>query len=79
MSDTENASGEQVPCISLLALVDALDNYIRILGNELNECVTIAHIHGWRSTRCAEGEKMRKEIAELRRKANDQAQILSAA
>ena len=51
-------------------LVDALDNYIRILGNELNDCMTIAHVHGWRSTRCAEGEKMRKEIAALRRKAN---------
>jgi hypothetical protein len=54
----------------LLALVDALDNYIRILGNELNDCVTIAHVHGWRSTRVAEGEKMRREIAALRHKAN---------
>ena len=37
-----------VPSTALLALVDALDNYIRILGNELNDCVTIAHVHGWR-------------------------------
>ena len=62
-----------VPSTALLALVDALDNYIRILGNELNDCVTIAHVHGWRSTRVAEGEKMRKEIAALRRKANAEA------
>ena len=56
----------------LLALVVALDNYIRVLGNELNDCVTIAHVHGWRSTRVAEGRKMRREIAALRRKANAQ-------
>ena len=66
-------SGMAVPSTALLALVDALDNYIRILGNELNDCVTIAHVHGWRSTRVAEGEKVRKEIAALRRKANAEA------
>jgi hypothetical protein len=73
------AAGSPSRSKHLLALVDALDNYIRLLCNELTDCVTIAHVHGWRSTRCAQGEKMRREIATLRRKANEQVRRDSAA
>lgn len=73
-----SAAGSASRSKHLLALVDALDNYIRVLGNELNDCVTIAHVHGWRSMRVAEGKQMRREIAALRRKANAEAHVSAA-
>lgn len=47
-------------------LVNALDNYIKILGEEAGETAVIAHIHGWRSTRFQEGEILRRQIKQLR-------------
>ncbi len=48
-------------------LDQALDEYMKLLGEELSETSTIAHIHGWRSKRVEQGELLRKKIAELRK------------
>ena len=50
-----------------LPLVEALDKYIELLVEELNETVSIAATHGWKSSRAEEGERQRNRIAELRR------------
>jgi len=42
------------------------DKYIKLLLEELNETSSTAWIHGWRSSRAAQGEKCRKEIRKLR-------------
>jgi hypothetical protein len=47
-------------------LIQKLDEYIKLLGEELNETSVIAHNHGWLSKRFEEGELLRKKIAELR-------------
>ena len=60
-------------------LVKALDNYISVLGNELADVVSIASVHGWRSTRYDEGVKARKRIAGLRdqlKKARERYELL---
>ena len=68
MASTKTANRARLD--ALVGLVAKLDEYITIMGEELGEVSTLAVIHGWRSTRCAEGERMRREIAALRRKAN---------
>jgi len=50
-----------------LPLVEALDKYIELLVEELNETVSMAATHGWKSSRAEEGERLRNRIAELRR------------
>jgi len=47
-------------------LVGLLDSYIELLQDELNEVVTYAESHGWKSTRYEEGVALRKEIKEER-------------
>ena len=41
------------------------DEYNKLLSDELDEVVTIAYIHGWRSNRFVQGEQLRKELALL--------------
>lgn len=55
----------------LLDLVDERDKvislqkeYIKLLGDELDETVEMAHIHGWKSTRYEEGKRLRELIKE---------------
>lgn len=50
-----------------LPLVEALDKYIELLVEELNETASMASTHGWKSSRVDVGEQMRNRIAELRR------------
>lgn len=47
-------------------LVSAQDTYISLLGEELNDVVTIAAAHGWHSKRAEEGERQRGIIKELK-------------
>jgi len=42
--------------------ISLLKEYIKALGNELDDAVNIAAIHGWKSTRIKEGELMRDKI-----------------
>jgi hypothetical protein len=50
----------------LEALVAKLDAYIVMLGEELSEISSWAHIHGWSSSRVTQGKQMRQEIEKLR-------------
>jgi len=68
MASTKTA--ERARLDALVGLVAKLDEYIAVMGEELNDTATLAVIHGWRSTRVAKGRKLRREIATLRRKAN---------
>jgi len=42
-----------------------LKEYIKLLGEELDELAVLAHTHGWRSTRGEQGLRLRNEIDEL--------------
>ena len=68
MASTKTANRARLD--ALVGLVAKLDEYIAVLGDELNDTATIAVFHGWKSKRYDEGVKMRKEIDALRRKAN---------
>lgn len=43
-----------------------LIEYVKLLTDELNEVVPIAHVHGWRSSRVEQGKEMRKKFDELK-------------
>ena len=47
-------------------LVEILEEYIKLLGEELGETVMMAHIHGWQSTRQQQGIDIRKRIQEIK-------------
>lgn len=44
------------------SIIELQHEYIQLLSDELNEVVGMASIHGWQSSRVAEGERLRKEI-----------------
>jgi hypothetical protein len=43
-------------------LIKALEQYIVLLGKEITALTPIAYIHGWKSTRAEQGEKLRNKI-----------------
>ena len=45
-------------------LIEAYEDYLNLIGEELSELMPIASVHGWKSTRHKEGKKMRKIIQE---------------
>ena len=45
-------------------VIQAQEEYIKFLEDELKEVVAIAALHGWKSTRVEEGERLRKLIAD---------------
>ena len=50
---------------TLIELIEAKDNYIALLGEEINSLTSIASIHGWKSKRISEGEEHRAIIKRL--------------
>ena len=52
----------------LTELVQALEEYITLLGKELDEVIPMAAVHGWKSTRFEEGKKLRALISAQREK-----------
>lgn len=44
---------------------EAIEDYAKLLLKELNSCVSIAHIHGWRSGLVKEGEEARAKLRKL--------------
>lgn len=46
-------------------LLDLQSEYIKLLGDELEEVVPIASIHGWKSSRYEAGLKLREEIKQV--------------
>lgn len=49
----------------LLNIVKKQKEYISLLGEELDELVPLASIHGWNSSRVKTGERIRSEIESL--------------
>ncbi len=47
-------------------LIEKLEEYIKMLGEEIDSMIVMASIHGWKSTRGEQGEKLRKEITEIK-------------
>lgn len=47
-------------------LIKLYEDYIKLLGEELNETARMASIHGWESERFEQGEEMRKKILRKR-------------
>ena len=43
-------------------LIEAQDEYIKLLGNEIDDLIGIAHVHGWKSQRVEQGEVLRKRL-----------------
>jgi hypothetical protein len=48
-------------------LAKALDNYIKLLSDEIDDLVGVAAFHGWKSTNIEEGKRLRSIIAKLRK------------
>lgn len=48
-------------------LIEKLEEYIELLGDELNSTSVLAWLHGWRSKRVEQGEKLREEIEQLKK------------
>lgn len=42
------------------------DEYIKLLIDEINELIGMAHVHGWRSSRVEKGKELREKIAQLK-------------
>lgn len=49
-------------------LIELYGEYIRLLGEELDELAPLAHIHGWKSTRFEQGEQLRERIRDCKLK-----------
>lgn len=47
-------------------MVKAYDEYISLLGEELDELALIAYAHGWKSKRAEQGIKLRTKIETLK-------------
>jgi hypothetical protein len=54
----------------MLRLIGLYEEYIALLGKELDETASMAYVHGWKSSRHEQGKKMREKIAELRNAIN---------
>jgi len=50
----------------LTELVQALEEYITLLGKELDEVIPMAAVHGWKSSRYEEGKVARRKIQRLK-------------
>ena len=57
----------QTDVVRSLPLVEALEQYIGVLGEELDELASVAIARGWKSSRVEVGEQLRNRIAELKR------------
>lgn len=47
-------------------LIAKLEEYQKLLIDEIDDLAGLAYVHGWRSSRYEQGEKLRKEIANLK-------------
>jgi hypothetical protein len=47
-------------------LIEVYEKYINLLNEELNELVSVAYIHGWKSKRVEEGQRLRDEIDKVK-------------
>jgi hypothetical protein len=49
-------------------LIKAYEDYIKMLGEEIDDLVGLAYVHGWRSERIEAGKQCRERIVELKEK-----------
>jgi hypothetical protein len=49
-------------------IFDVYDRYIKILGSESDELITLVTVHGWKSTRIEQGIECRENIKLLKEK-----------
>lgn len=54
--------------INETVLFTAMEDYIKLLEDELDEVVPLAAVHGWKTKRFEEGEKLRGVIEEMKEK-----------
>ena len=47
-------------------LIKAYDDYIKMLGEEIDDLVGMAYVHGWRSERIEAGRECRQKIKDLK-------------
>lgn len=70
--ETENkdrqdaAASDTKRIVKYTELIEAQEEYIDLLLNELEETASIAHNHGWRSHLVDEGERVREKINKLK-------------
>jgi hypothetical protein len=57
-------------------LVNAYEDYIRELGEEINELVSVAHVRGWKSSRLERGLIARKRIADAKEAISPMANVV---
>ena len=62
---TRPTVSEEDRLIGYVDYISALISYTALLGNELDETAIIAHAHGWRTTREAEGLSAREILNKL--------------
>ena len=48
-------------------LIKTYEDYIRLLGDEINDLIGIAYIHGWESKNVDKGRELRDKIAKLKK------------
>jgi len=47
-------------------LVEAYDDYLKLLGDEINDMTSIMMVHGWKSHRYEEGVLLREKIQTIK-------------
>ena len=48
-------------------LIIAMNDYITVLGRELDDCAVMLSVHGWQSKRVQEGIDARNKISEIKK------------
>lgn len=51
---------------NLEKIIDLQDQYIKLLGEEIESLIGLAYSHGWVSTRYEQGKILREKIQELK-------------
>jgi hypothetical protein len=66
-ADQEVINERDAKIKAMSALQNAYEEYIKLLGEELNDLVGLASAHGWRSSRFEAGKELREKIAKLKK------------
>ena len=82
MSDhNEPTQSGALPSVPLQPVVQLLirlyEDYVELLGEELNELAPFFAVHGWKSKRAEKGKEYRAAIAELKSQLNPELTVPS--
>jgi hypothetical protein len=53
-------------------LIEALEEYAKLLGEELDEVIGFVNVHQWKSSRHEKGKELRERIVQLKTEYNQQ-------